>query len=94
MPEQVSLTEYGVVTTAVAQETTSGRDWNPGELKTLIVKLEPAFYGHCRKLAIALGIATSEISESPSCFSVYSLCRMSWKRTLEHLLLSLEVLKP
>jgi len=45
--EQVSLTEYGVLTTAVPQQNTSGRDLNPGGLKARIVVLEPATYGHC-----------------------------------------------
>jgi len=47
MPEQTSLKEYGVITTAVPQQNTSDRDWNPGKLKARIVVLEPAVYGHC-----------------------------------------------
>jgi len=46
------------------------------------------------KLVNTRGVAGSNVSVSRSCFFVCSLCRVSWKRTLEHLLLSLEVLEP
>lgn len=46
------------------------------------------------KLVNRVDVATSKVPESPSCFFACSLCRVSWKRTLEHLLLSLEVFEP
>ena len=55
MPEQVSLTDYGLVITTTPQQTKSDRDWNPGELKARIVVLEPAIYGYCsicKRLAV------------------------------------------
>jgi len=48
MPEQVSLTEYGVaVTITLTQETTPSRDLNPRELTAVILNLKPAVKGHC-----------------------------------------------
>jgi len=47
MPEQVNLTDYSLVITAVPQQTKSDRDWNPDELTAVIVKLEPSVYGCC-----------------------------------------------
>lgn len=42
MPEQISLTEYGVVVTAATQQNMASRD-----LTAVIVKLEPSVYGRC-----------------------------------------------
>lgn len=43
------------------------------------------------KLVNSPGVATSKVSESPSCFFMCSLCRVSCKRTPERFPLSLEV---
>lgn len=46
------------------------------------------------KLVSSLGVARSETSESPSCFSTCTRRRMTCKRSLEHSFPSLEVLEP
>lgn len=45
--KQASLLEYGVLVTAIAQETRPSRDLNPAQLTAVIVKLDPSTYERC-----------------------------------------------